>query len=1428
MTHKNLRRGKPHHSNLSPLILLFSTLFLNTPAFSQTIENVTQGAPGTLINGPIDPDMGRLSTIEYLGGYVITIPENPGSEPGDHRLVKAWDLSNLNNPVAIAPINPDSDGHFGGTRGPFLSHGAIKRDNELLIFGFPNSAVRINANGTLEHAIWSGPDTPSSLIDQEGNTVFQPAIWWSKSGMMRPWAITDDWEYNTPKSEATMTLGNKLMAQWNIGQDTGVTGFGHFMGNLLIYASDQRNSGLAVYDASDVSFDTESGKWKPKLLDTLNTPTSEGGLGGYWSEISGHYLVFARAKGDGPDGNANFTGIQIVDFSDPSDLKLHCNVDVGSGLGDIHWTLENNIQYLGFQDEYVFADKFKINIETCEIELTLDAVQGNTGPLCYQGASCPALSVGTNQYSRIIGNLWLSGGYPNVPDTDGMAIWVHQSAPDTNGPYIAYHIPQANQTNYPPTVPLSFSIPETLRSQTVVVTETAEFGETETLTLTEVDGNKVDIDYVLSHSGMLTVDPVNDLKPNTTYEVAFTSGILDAAGNPMTPYSFRFSTGNDLDGGGLDPAVINNVNVSPSGDLAILETVTVTISSNNATEYQLTLDGESIVWQSSPSRSFNFDQPGEYFVNAVARNSDGTSTLQRVRLNVVPPVTNAAGKNSAQLVCDVNNAWVWTINQDNDSLSKIDAETNIKLLEIVGPDDPQSVALSANDEVWVSARNEDLIYIYDQDGGLIRTLDTGYGSAPMHVLASNDGNEIYVTLYGDGAALKYDIHALNASPERVTVGPSARAMALSPDGNTLLVTRFISAEQWGEVYDINVNNWTHRQTYRLDKNVADDQIDEGRGIPNYLSSVIITSDGKRAFVVGKKDNIDRGLLNGIQDLDEDNTVRTIAMVLDLNAGVELREERLDFDNASSPSALAISADNQTLFVGMQGKNSVVALGLDQNAKLTGAEHLIPTGLAPQGLCVDSVQNKLFVKNFTERTLSAVDLSNGLTSPDVVNIPTVSNEKLSPNELAGLQIFYNAFNGLEDSISVGKMSSEGYISCAECHLDGGHDGRTYDFTGRNEGMRNNISLKGRGGTRFGNVHWSSNFDEIHDFEHDIRNAFGGRGLMTDSEFATANTPLGVPKVGISQDLDNLAAYVATFGKASLPRSPFRSAAGNNTASAIAGRQVYEQLSCTNCHRGTAFTDKDAHDVGTLRSHSGSRLGEVLTSIKTPSLLGAFDSAPYLHDGSARTIADVFNTVGGVVLQAEDAIVRVASVITQTGYSYLRGAAGVRFVGVKKELIRFKNVDGGSGGTGKIRIRYGSTGQSTGNIRIRVNRGAIKKLAVIALPQVEGQDVAFTESSTVDINLDAGSNKIKIKYDGADIIIDEITVSNVDNVAAAQAHHIANTVSANERSDLINYLLQIDQAAAPENNETDIFGNAPTVTNNDGDGVNDEISPINFRN
>jgi cytochrome c peroxidase len=176
------------------------------------------------------------------------------------------------------------------------------------------------------------------------------------------------------------------------------------------------------------------------------------------------------------------------------------------------------------------------------------------------------------------------------------------------------------------------------------------------------------------------------------------------------------------------------------------------------------------------------------------------------------------------------------------------------------------------------------------------------------------------------------------------------------------------------------------------------------------------------------------------------------------------------------------------------------------------------------------------------------------------------------------------------------------------------------------LRNNISLRGRSGTGHGPVHWSGNFDEIQDFEHDIRDAFGGLGFMNHADFhsGTRNQPLGEAKAGVNPELDALAAYVESLSV--VPRSPYRAADGSLTPEGQAGKRIFRRLDCTTCHTGSMFTDSALgvfHDVGTLKPTSGKRLGGLLAGLDTPTLKGLWATAPYLHDGSAATLLEVID-------------------------------------------------------------------------------------------------------------------------------------------------------------------------------------------------------------
>jgi hypothetical protein len=134
-----------------------------------------------------------------------------------------------------------------------------------------------------------------------------------------------------------------------------------------------------------------------------------------------------------------------------------------------------------------------------------------------------------------------------------------------------------------------------------------------------------------------------------------------------------------------------------------------------------------------------------------------------------------------------------------------------------------------------------------------------------------------------------------------------------------------------------------------------------------------------------------------------------------------------------------------------------------------------------------------------------------------------------------------------------------------------------------------------------------------------------GFLPDDVFATRGEPLGDPKAGLSPDLDALGAYVTSLDRVS--PSPYKNPDGTLTPDGERGKAHYDKLGCNICHGGPDFTDSargSLHDVGTITEASGQRAGAPLFGIDTPTLLGVWETPPYLHDGSAPTLRDVLTT------------------------------------------------------------------------------------------------------------------------------------------------------------------------------------------------------------
>ncbi len=617
-------------------------------------------------------------------------------------------------------------------------------------------------------------------------------------------------------------------------------------------------------------------------------------------------------------------------------------------------------------------------------------------------------------------------------------------------------------------------------------------------------------------------------------------------------------------------------------------------------------DGRTVTIRSG-TYSLTWDVPGHYA--AVAWR--GALRIP-VLVTIVNRPLDPAPTRSGTLAWSGDARSLWVVNTDQESVSLVDGPAGLVLGEVKLDFTPGALALA---EPWLAVAGPDadqVAVIHVETRSIYRIAELEYGSRPVSVVAVPGRKRFYLALEQRNRILE-----LNPETGLLTELASAeapRALAAHPDG-TVWASRFRSLDGEGRLLRI-AGGLAAPVTLPVRGGADSDT--ETRGVPSQIGAVALTPAGDSLWIPAVQANLRRGLFRDGQPLTFETTVRAMISFLGADDAAENPERRKLFDDRDQAVAVAFTPAGDYAYVAVQGAGTVEVLdALDR----TPAGSIFGVGIAPRDLGVSPDGGWLAVHGAMSRTVTLFDLAAGPVPVEPRHVIATSvREKLEPGVLAGKVLFHRS-----DDV---RLSRSGYVACASCHAEGGDDGLVWDFTDRGEGLRNTIPLRGRAGTGHGPLHWTANFDEVQDFEHDIRGPFGGTGVLADEVFygSGVSEPLGAPKAGLSADLDALAAYLASL--TSFGRSPFRDAAGALTPSAERGRAIFldPAAGCGDCHIPPRYTDSNLaepvlHDVGTLRASSGARLGEALTGLDTPTLRGLFASAPYLHDGSAATLREV---------------------------------------------------------------------------------------------------------------------------------------------------------------------------------------------------------------
>ncbi len=552
-------------------------------------------------------------------------------------------------------------------------------------------------------------------------------------------------------------------------------------------------------------------------------------------------------------------------------------------------------------------------------------------------------------------------------------------------------------------------------------------------------------------------------------------------------------------------------------------------------------------------------------------------------LTTILPVTASAQSSNSHLAVSPDGHWLAVANRDNGSVTVVDLESRSVVREIAVGKHPESVLfVDGSETVVVSLPGDEEIVFCDRASGRVTSrvavFDEPYGLA-------TDGTTVYATLEYPGEVVA--INAKNGTVERsAKVGPMLRGIALAPRGDRLYVTEYLT----GTVHAVDPKTFDKLDTW------------PGAASENLGRQIAIHPTRPKAYLphIRSRVNVNHG----------EGSVTPYLAVLDLGPGEGRRRKPLPMDSiigtfvVANPWEVALAPDARTAVCVFAGTDDMFVFDVvdDDYAELR-VRKIVRLGHNPRAVRFSPNGNEFYVLNALDFAVSTFD-SATLEKRATV---TVSKPPYSDEFLLGKRMFYTALEPM-----VGRR----WISCSSCHPDGEPDGRTWQNP---EGLRNTQSLSGMAWTH--PIHWSADRDEVQDFEATIRGPLmQGRGLLR----GPLHPGLGKANGGRSPELDALALYSNAH---ELPLSPH--AKQGLSDSAKRGRELFlsAKTKCAECHSGPFYTDSTVtkpfklHDVGTGDDDPTEKMGP---KYDTPSLLGLYRTAPYLHDGRAKTIEEVLTT------------------------------------------------------------------------------------------------------------------------------------------------------------------------------------------------------------
>jgi len=576
----------------------------------------------------------------------------------------------------------------------------------------------------------------------------------------------------------------------------------------------------------------------------------------------------------------------------------------------------------------------------------------------------------------------------------------------------------------------------------------------------------------------------------------------------------------------------------------------------------------------------------------------------------------AAKRSSSSIALTADGATLLVVNPDSNSLSLVATLSRSVLAEVPVGVDPRSVAVSPDgSRAYVANQGTDSLSVVDIAARAV-IADVAVGDRPVGVAVSPNGRFVAVAELGVDRVRLLDAATLSTLSV-AAVADRPYGLAFTPDGQHLLVSHLLGGSvtvlqvQLHRAYlpiilkgqamrSLNTLSTPQPPTLRLRSRQVSNLQFQIPTWPNVAPapSVLVNAAGTRAY-------LPQTMANGLGfNTSFDTTVFPKVSVLNLETNSHQTSEHISLPETDRPVGLpwdvALAKGDTELWVVNSASNDVSVINISVPTHPARVAH-IPVGDDPRGIVLAPDGDRAYVNNTLAGTVSVIDTS----AYTVTNVITVTTLPLPPVLLHGKRLFFSSARP--------DLAQAAWISCNTCHVEGEHDGRTWllQYTGPVPPgelpviRRNTTSLRGMIETY--PLRWSAEWDESADSEFSVRFEQFGDGLIDGDMHPT----LGTPNQGRSYDLDRLALFLDGL---SVPAR-----AHTLTEAELRGKAIFEspQTECTVCHPAPLYTDFQVHDVGTADG-GGEWFGP---SIDTPTLRFLYDSAPYLHDGSAATLYEV---------------------------------------------------------------------------------------------------------------------------------------------------------------------------------------------------------------